>query len=682
LVLPPPTPSEAAFEALLAQFDEIDGSATRAAALMDNRNVLATVDADKALRSATADDTAAPDTDDLRVFVEGLFAKGKEYLERDRFATIGDANDFFTKIMGVSFERRQEKVAGLEAGETLELVRELDNEHDPNAIAVRYGTIHLGYLRKEIAKRLAPNFDAGERYTAIVGSLTGGGPDKHTGVNIRVRRHRAAQRVPATQRLGWPDARGIDAIRALFLGERALRPAQLAVLDRLRTGRNTLAVMGTGRGKSLCFQLPATEAALKRRAKTLVFYPLRALANDQQDALVRRLDPLGLRVLRANGAIDGDERAALELALEEGSWDIILATPEFASYHRDAFARPQNRSDLLVVDEAHHLYESRHRPAYVGFGGLVKELGAPQVLALTATADGDAFREIRLVLGIESWVIDPTVRENLHVVDARNTKDKFAYLERALDGDGKAIVYCMSRSEAHKAADRLRRRFGPTVAFYHAGMPGAERTLVEDFFRNGALRIVVATSAFGEGIDLPDVRDVVLYHLNFAFTEFNQQAGRAGRDDAPAQIHLLYGEEDRRINDYLLRRTAPSVGVLRELYRGMRGLASFDVVRTNYEDVARTLELDNVDGTTISTAVGIWEEAGLAATGRDDEGRFVRFLEFSGKVDLTKTALFAEGEAERESFERFCKLALSADATTLEQIINRPIYPDRVPLEN
>jgi single-stranded-DNA-specific exonuclease len=618
---------------------------------------------------------------DVEVFVDALFAKGREYLERDRFGTIGDAGEFYTKIVGVSFERRQEKLVGLVAGERLELVREPDNPHDPNAIAVRYGAIQLGYLRKEIAKHLSPNVDAGEVYSAVVGSITGGGPDKHVGVNIHVRRRGGSSRSRGAAHSGERVTAGNETIRELFLGERALRPAQRSVLERLASGRNTLAVMGTGRGKSLCFQLPATEAALRDGAKTLVFYPLRALANDQHDALVRRLEPLGLRVLRASGAIDGDERAALERALEDGSWDIILATPEFATYHRQAFARAVNRPALLVVDEAHHLYESSHRPAYVAFGELVKELAPKQVLALTATADDAAFREIVRVLGIDAWVIDPTVRENLHVVDARNTKNKIAYLERALEGQGKAIVYCMARAEAQKVAEKLRRRFGPTVAFYHARMPGAERTMVEQFFRSGALRVVVATSAFGEGIDLPDVRNVVLYHLNFAFTEFNQQAGRAGRDDAAAQIHLLYGDEDRRINDYILRKEAPSVEVLRELYRGMRALGSFDVARMNYEDVARTLELENVDGSTISAAVRIWEEAGLVQTGRDDDGRFVRFLDFVGRVDLTKTARYAEAEAERESFERFCKLALTAEATTLEQIINRPIYPDRVALE-
>jgi len=283
-------------------------------------------------------------------------------------------------------------------------------------------------------------------------------------------------------------------------------------------------------------------------------------------------------------------------------------------------------------------------------------------------------------LRIERWVIDPTVRDNLRVIDARGA-DKQRYLERELDGDGKAIVYCNSRSEATKLAERLRRRFGDNVGFYHAGVPARVRAQLEDLFRAGALRLVVATSAFGEGIDLPDVRDVVLYHLNFALTEFNQQAGRAGRDGLPARIHLLYGEADRRINDFIIAQSAPSIATLRELYRGMRALASADTLRMTHEDVARTLDLDMVKGETVSTAVRIWQEAGLVDTGRDDDGRFVRFLDVGSKVDLTTTARYEEGLAEREDFEKFCALALEADAASLEQIINRPIYPNSVPLE-
>jgi single-stranded-DNA-specific exonuclease len=119
--------------------------------------------------------------------------------------------------------------------------------------------------------------------------------------------------------------------------------------------------------------------------------------------------------------------------------------------------------------------------------------------------------------------------------------------------------------------------------------------------------------------------------------------------------------------------------MLREIYRGLRGIG--ETIRTNFEDVARTLGIDGADGGTIGAAVRTFEEGGLVETGTDDDGRFVRFLDVPGKVDLTQTSRYAEGLAEREAFERFCGLALGADAETLEQIVNRPIYPDRVPLE-
>jgi single-stranded-DNA-specific exonuclease len=674
--LPPPTASEAAFERLLAHFDDPGGdpaALTASATVPPADDIAPEVD-------AMPEAGATPEAGAAR-FVSDLFARGREFLVRDRFATIGEAGEFFTKIVGVSFEGRQNIVAGLQAGQALTLARDPGNVHDSNAVAVRFGTLHLGYLRREIAAKIAPKIDAGDSYSAVVGSVTGGGA-RHVGVNIHVRRRRATAALDALRGEAAREAGATDSVRVALIGERPLRDAQRAVLARVDTGRNTLAVLGTGRGKSLCFQLPAAERALARGDKTLVFYPLRALANDQFEALTRRLAHFGLRILRANGAIDGEERSALDDALDTGAWDVILSTPEFATYHREAFSRACNRPALVVVDEAHHVFESRHRPAYGTLGALVRELGAAQVLALTATAGEEAFHEIRRSLGIDAWVIDPTVRENLHVVDARNTTDKNAYLARELGRDGKAIVYCNSRSEATKLAERLRARFGDTVAFYHAGIPSPDRAEVERLFRGGAVQTIVATSAFGEGIDLPDVRDVVLYHLNFDLTEFNQMSGRAGRDGLDSRIHLLYGDKDRSLNDFIIAKSAPSLEVLRELYRGMRGLASEDVLRMNYEDIARTLQLDKAEGATVGIAVRIFEEGGLVSTGLDDDGRFVRFREVSGKVDLTKTTRYAENQAERDAFERFCRLALEADAKTLETVINRPIYPDRVPLEH
>ena len=191
----------------------------------------------------------------------------------------------------------------------------------------------------------------------------------------------------------------------------------------------------------------------------------------------------------------------------------------------------------------------------------------------------------------------------------------------------------------------------------------------------------MATSAFGEGIDLPDVRHVFLYHLNFDFTEFNQQAGRAGRDGADASIHLLFGEKDRRINEYIIDRDVPRIETLRSLYAAMKKLTSDGVLRMSFADIASTLDFNTVDHTTIAAAVRIFTDAGLVAPGDDDDGRFVRFLPVTGKVDLTQTELFLEGEATRDAFARFAEVALTAKPDLLEALIDRPIYPSDVPLE-
>jgi single-stranded-DNA-specific exonuclease len=405
------------------------------------------------------------------------------------------------------------------------------------------------------------------------------------------------------------------------------------------------------------------------------------LANDQYEALQRTLDPLGLRVFRANGSIENEERETLFEALHEGSWDVVLATPEFLEFHRDALGE-RSRPSFVVVDEAHHLQESRHRPAYSRLAATIGSLANPQVLALTATAGDDSFRRIVDDLRIEAWVIDPTVRDNLQVVDARERRDKDAYLVELFGGPvrQKGIVYCNSRTEVTSLARALRKRLGDEVMFYHAKMPNADRLEVERLFREGRLRVVIATSAFGEGIDLPDVTNVVLYHLNFDFAEFNQQAGRAGRDGTPAKIHLLFGQNDRSLNEYLIDLDAPPLARLRELYRGMKSMARNGVLRAGEAEIARALQLERVRDRTVAAALRIFADSSLVESGEDGDGRYVRFLRVDGRVEMQRNERYAEGEATREAFLRFAEVALSAPAATLERIINRPIYPSAVPL--
>ncbi|MBV8727557.1 MAG: ATP-dependent DNA helicase RecQ, partial [Candidatus Eremiobacteraeota bacterium] len=470
-------------------------------------------------------------------------------------------------------------------------------------------------------------------------------------------------------------------VQHALIGDRPVRESQHAVLQRLEKGKNTLAVLGTGRGKSFCFQYPAAIRALDGAQKTIAVYPLRALANDQYEAVRRRFDGFGLRIFRANGSIDAEERTSLFNALADGTWDLIFATPEFLQFHRDAFSQ-SSRPSLIVIDEAHHLFESKHRVAYGRIASVIAELDNPQVLALTATAGDDAFAQITRELAIESWVIDPTVRDNLRIVDARETSNKVAYLRELFADPGRAIVYCNARDDTVKVADELRKTFGNEIVYYHAGLGHEERLGVEQYFREGGVRVVVATTAFGEGIDLPDIRNVVLYHMNFNFTEFNQQAGRAGRDDAPARIHLLFGEKDRGLNEYLIDSQAPTLTTLREIYKGVRGLSRNGVVRMPAVEIARALDIPRTNERTIGAALRIFEEANLIDVGNDEDGRFIRVLPTDGRhIELAKNERFAEGEAERENFARFAEFALKRSPETLEAVINRPIYPRHVALQ-
>ncbi len=691
--LPPPTPSEAAFERLLREWDsrgasEHEASTSSAMVRQAHHDTTQSASAGDASSLFGGVSTRHGEVSNhgrgiealssLEAFVASTFAKAQTYLERDPFEGIADRDEFVTKVMGVSFEGRQNMVAGLQPGQELQLRRQPDNPVDANAIALHYGTFHIGFLRKEIALHLAPLIDAGTMYRATIEHVTGGRDNKHYGINIRV--ERVTMRAPDAFALQTRAQADSDAIRQALIGSAQPHEAQLAVLARVEAGKNTLAIFGTGRGKSYCFQYSAVQRALESEQKTLVLYPLRALANDQFDALTRRLDPFGLRIFRANGSISSEEREDLMRALDTGAWDIVLATPEFLQYHREAFSG-RSVPSLVVIDECHHIFESKHRAAYGQLGATIAQLGSPQVLALTATANDDAFKTITSDLKIDAWVIDPTVRENLHVVDARGTREKIRYLTETFSGGNKGIVYCNSRSEATKTAEALSKHFRNAVMFYHAGMPSTERTAVESYFRAGDLRIVVATSAFGEGIDLPDVRDVLLYHLNFDFTEFNQQAGRAGRDGEPARIHLLFGEHDRRINEYIIDRSAPTLPLLRAIYKGLRHIARDGELRMTFVDLARTLELDKADERTIAAAIHIFEDEKLVETGVDDDGRYVRFLPVDGKVDMAQNERFAEGQAVREDFAKFAEFIVSADAKTLERIINRPIYPQRIELQ-
>lgn len=627
--------------------------------------------------------------------VTDLFERADEILAREEYAGIEDAPSFHTKLAGVTFEGRQEVLARLSPGALLRLERQPDNPYDANACALfdTHGS-QVGFLNRRLAAAIAPAIDRGVEYDVEVTDVTGGEADRSLGVNVLLTRRDAietddaAEELRAQRRaaLAALDAAELDAelVRA-FIGDRSLHAAQRQALEHLAAGSNTLTVMATGRGKSLIFHIHAARTALKQGSASVFVYPLRALVADQAFHLEEAFREVGLTVRTVTGESSQSDRDEAFADIGEGLLDVVLTTPEFLHFHSGRFASA-GRIGFVVVDEAHHVGLARagHRPAYARLGEAVEALGSPTVLAVTATASDEVAAQIRSTLAIESTVLDPTVRENLLVEDKRGYEDKDAYLCALAARGEKAVIYVNSRDKSVQIARLLRKRVPQQAmftAFYNGGLSRSVRHAVERAFREGELRFVVATSAFGEGVNIPDIRHVVLYHLPFNGVEFNQMAGRAGRDGAASRIHLLFGERDARINQMILSTLAPEREDLVALYRVLRELQQqegdgFEITNAELAEKARKAARGcKLDDRGVSSALGVFRDLGFVTGEGHGAYRRLSVLPTQGKVELTNSVRYTEGQDEIEQFELFREDVLSASAEQLLVRFNRPILP-------
>jgi ATP-dependent DNA helicase RecQ len=316
---------------------------------------------------------------------------------------------------------------------------------------------------------------------------------------------------------------------------------QLRVLGPLMAGRDVLAVLPTGAGKSLCYQVPAVLAD----GLTLVVSPLISLMQDQVGALRRR----GIAAAYVNSTLTPlERRAALDAALA-GRLTLLYCAPERLTSLVARLRERQVRVALLAVDEAHCIVEwgNEFRPVYRELGRFRYLLGDPLTIALTGSATAAARQDIRAVLRLRDAVdvLASFDRPNLHFAVERVADDgaRFARLRALLAGDGSSLVYAPTR-RLTEVVTRALLRVGVRAGPYHAGLSIAVRRDQLVAFLGGQLRIVVATSAFGMGIDKPDVRRVLHWGPSHTLEGYYQEAGRAGRDGGPASCRLLWRPED------------------------------------------------------------------------------------------------------------------------------------------
>lgn len=387
-----------------------------------------------------------------------------------------------------------------------------------------------------------------------------------------------------------------------------LHDGQHEVISHVLAGEDTLAIMPTGAGKSLCYQLPA----LHLEGTTVVVSPLISLMKDQADKLQRA----GVAVEQLNSALRKREQDASLERIAESTADIVFATPERLADPAFIATLKSQKVALLVVDEAHCISQWGHdfRPAFLEIGPALEELGRPPVLALTATAIADVIEDIRQQLGrpdmhvVNTGIFRPNLR--FQVAQSTREEEKFSQLMQALRrAEGCGIVYTATVKACEEVHDRLAAA-GESVTRYHGKLSAAERHDNQDRFMNGQARVMVATNAFGMGIDKSDVRFVIHFQMPGNLESYYQEAGRAGRDGQPADCVLLFYRKDKQVQQFFLAKRYPTADDLQAVH-AVLGAAPMPL---KLEDIGATLPA--LSSNRISVALKLLRDGGMAVSSK------------------------------------------------------------------
>ncbi|MDQ3362095.1 MAG: ATP-dependent DNA helicase [Actinomycetota bacterium] len=403
----------------------------------------------------------------------------------------------------------------------------------------------------------------------------------------------------------------VGILKEIF-GFDSFRPGQEAVIRAVLEGRDTLAVMPTGGGKSLCYQIPA----LMQQSLTVIVSPLISLMKDQVDSLLQSsvADAAAL-----HSGLSPEKRWEVERKVRTGEIRMLYVAPERLRSLEFVLSLRRAGVGLFVVDEAHCISEWGHdfRPDYLFLPRAVKDLGSPPVLALTATATPRVRQDIRRSLGMRDPHVEVTSfnRPNLtyRVVPAEKKEKLARILDVIRSSPPPGIVYATTRKECDELAAELRSS-GIDAAAYHAGMGAARRTEVQERFMTDEVGVVVATIAFGMGVDKPNVRFVIHAAVPGSLPAYIQESGRAGRDGAAAECVVLYRGADVGRRKRLVTLNTSGEDEVSSFFRGLVGVERDGRVNAPFGSLAA---LGGVEPDAAGIVLGSLEDSGLVSRGYD-----------------------------------------------------------------